>query len=362
MSFNILMMLFLILIMRQVIPESVPCVVHHPGHNCATLPTNVSLRSTNITWVANLYVKSNSKILICLRLEPQQSKVDVKLYYGQCESDAFTVTSFPKNHFISESSIILKVKIANNKAVFSISGSSSATSVSSPLNYTSDDFFICLEHQETVSAAFDCDSGCYIHSARKSPKTTKLRILVNSSTFFLHTLPDFKSLQFTAKFRNTLGGFPLPVTKTLKILRDNIAWNKIEVFFHEDMYRVHVNGHLALTSENYHIFSLAEVSVFVEGEAFYSLECKPQVNLKQLNSDSTEITKFTELNITSTAMTLPVTTVSVSPATNDTLTTLGTRKSFRFVLHIIFVLTVIIIVGSLVNLKLLFHLQQVRAV
>ncbi|KAK8718871.1 hypothetical protein OTU49_014405, partial [Cherax quadricarinatus] len=222
-------------------------------------------------------------------------------------------------------------------------------SISSTIDTTSADFFICLDHQDAVSVAYNCHSGCYIYSSPKSPIKMKLLSLVDSSTLFLHTLPDFKSLQFTATFRNSFGGFPRPVRKTLTRIPGNFTWNNVKVVIHENMCRVYVNSYLILNIENYGIFSLAEVSVFVEGEAFYSIKCKPQVYLKYLYADSTEITKFTELNITSTA-------------TNATLTTLGSIKGFRFGLHINFVWTVIIIVGSLVNLKLMFYLHQVRAV
>ncbi|KAK8754278.1 hypothetical protein OTU49_015318, partial [Cherax quadricarinatus] len=356
----VLQMLFSITSIRLVIPQNVPCLVYPPGHACATLPTRVSLRPTSITWVANLYVKNNSKIFNSLRLVHQQGQIYVKLYLEHCGTDIVTTSSWPKSLFTTGSWTNLEVGIKKDKVEFSISEHSS-TSIFSTIDSTSADFFICHEHQEAVLAAYDCYSGCYIYSSPKSPITTKLISLVISSTFFLHTLPDFKSLQFTATFRNSFGGFPRPVRKTMKRILGNFTWNKVEVVIHKDIYRVYVNTHSVLASENYAINPLAEVSVFVEGGAFYSIECEPQVSLKQLYSDSTEITQFTELNITSTAMTLPVTTVSVSPATNDTLTTLGTIKSFKFVLHIVFVWTVIIIAGSLINLKFIFHVQQVRA-
>ncbi|KAK8754273.1 hypothetical protein OTU49_015252, partial [Cherax quadricarinatus] len=131
------------LVMLQI----VPCLVYPPGHACATLPAIVSLRPTNITWVAHINIKNNSKIFNCLRLEPQQGQIGVKLYRGQCGTDIFTSTSWPKILFNTDAWTNLDVDAAKDEAVFSISGHSSA-SISSTIDTTSADFFICLDHQD----------------------------------------------------------------------------------------------------------------------------------------------------------------------------------------------------------------------
>ncbi|KAK8754279.1 hypothetical protein OTU49_015323, partial [Cherax quadricarinatus] len=271
----ILLMLFSVFSIRQVIPQSVPCLVYPPGHACATLPTIVSLQPTSITWVAHLYVKNSSKIFTCLRLEPQQGQIDVKLYRGQCGTDVFNRTTWPKNFFTAGSWTNLHVRIVKDEAAFSISGHYSA-SISLTIDTTSADFFTCLDHQEAVLAAYDCYSGCYFYSTPKSLNKTKLMSLVITSTFFLYALPEFKSLHFSARFSNYIGGYPHPVRKTLNRIPDTFTWNKVQVVIQKDKYLVYVNDQLVLESEPYPINPLADISVVTEGPVFYSIECKPQ--------------------------------------------------------------------------------------
>lgn len=326
---NLLLLSCPALLTRQVIFEAVPCQVGPPGHTWTTL---ISVRPRNNTWTARLYIEDSQDTpcspLYCLLLQGQGNHTDLKLFSGQCEEDQLINKTKWARSQPHSSWVNISVAGMEKTVNFSLMSQHSAPSLASEMKDIPSRIWLQTDERSVMQ----CQDGCSAYSEHDLTKKLQLMRITNSSSFKIYPRPSFKSLLFRPTLVNAISdvkGFTPPDEKQFNasVITPG-KWHEIQVQIIDKDYQVKVDDHQVFDfSSKLGDQALGEVKIFMDGGAYWTPDCQLELNLTMNSVTDKDCNQTPQI-----------------PQNQNVLT-------------VVLVLTVVSVVGGVVDLILIFRLQ-----
>lgn len=247
----------------------------------------------------------------------------------------------------------INVAVSDKKLEFRLMGFKNSLIFDGTLQNLTRDIFVYMEENSAASVAYGCQDGCWFYSTPDSSEPMELiRGLQSSSTFYIYRRQSFKELTFIETY-NTCIGIDLPHTNKTRSVKDlTNGWNALQVDITNDNYEILVDGHEVLNvNEPFMCYKLLKIDVFLEGKAYWSLDCDPFDVAKHVTS-----TKSSGIPMATTAY-------DKSPSYDSTVYwSLEFEPSYEHALPIflcgVLAVDALVLVGSIINLMLTLQLLR----